>query len=535
MELVIVDTAQIQPYIFRSNRLRENLGASYLVAQATLAWGLEAVRDSVQCSNILLTNSLDPSLRIEDPALGLEAEVLYSGGGNLVVLFQSEHAARAFTRRLSTKVLTDAPNLQLVITSVPFTWEQSLQAALNELQAELAAEKRARTLSNPLLGLGVTVGCSSTGLPATEVVRPIADDPDSAYPAAPEIVAKLVVVEEANAELRNRFRSVINKGYDFATELTHIALNPQERNYLALVHADGNGTGRRMQEWGVHYASPAQNRAFIDSLRALSLALTTATNKAVEHVVAEFMTLIEEDLTKPEQERRFRLRQEAGKTLLPFRPIVLSGDDVTFLCPGELGVTLAVELLKEYEQQTSALPDGGGNATMCAGVTIAKTHFPFARAYTLAEELCTSAKDYRRELKSSGSYLDWYFASSGFDSSLAALRAKDYKVRAGCLTLRPVALDSSPTDCRSWEVVRKGIDLFQRETWSGRRNKLKALREALRAGPEATQAFLLKYNASLDPVCPSQANWASRAWQGGLCGYYDALELADWYIPVKEG
>lgn len=33
--LVIVDTTGIQSYIFGSNRLRENVGASYLVHQAT--------------------------------------------------------------------------------------------------------------------------------------------------------------------------------------------------------------------------------------------------------------------------------------------------------------------------------------------------------------------------------------------------------------------------------------------------------------------------------------------------------------------
>lgn len=40
MQLLILDTSQIQPYVFGSNRLRENIGASYLVAQATGQWGL---------------------------------------------------------------------------------------------------------------------------------------------------------------------------------------------------------------------------------------------------------------------------------------------------------------------------------------------------------------------------------------------------------------------------------------------------------------------------------------------------------------
>jgi hypothetical protein len=52
MELVIVDTAQIQPYVFGSNRLRENIGGSHLVAQATGAWALEAVRGVATQSNV---------------------------------------------------------------------------------------------------------------------------------------------------------------------------------------------------------------------------------------------------------------------------------------------------------------------------------------------------------------------------------------------------------------------------------------------------------------------------------------------------
>ncbi len=43
MWLVVVDTMQIQPYIFGSNRLRENVGASYLVDAATRDWAFEAV------------------------------------------------------------------------------------------------------------------------------------------------------------------------------------------------------------------------------------------------------------------------------------------------------------------------------------------------------------------------------------------------------------------------------------------------------------------------------------------------------------
>src|SRR5262249_42346964 len=50
--LLIADTAGIQPYIFGSNRLRENIGASHLVAQATGGWALDAVRAAAPRHNI---------------------------------------------------------------------------------------------------------------------------------------------------------------------------------------------------------------------------------------------------------------------------------------------------------------------------------------------------------------------------------------------------------------------------------------------------------------------------------------------------
>jgi hypothetical protein len=75
MWLVVVDTMQIQPYIFGSNRLRENVGASYLVDAATRDWAFEAVKAAVPGeTNIGPGNKLIDDKRIEN---GLDAEVLY--------------------------------------------------------------------------------------------------------------------------------------------------------------------------------------------------------------------------------------------------------------------------------------------------------------------------------------------------------------------------------------------------------------------------------------------------------------------------
>ena len=41
--LLLIDTTQTQRYIFSSNRMRENIGASYLIAKATTEWVFQAI------------------------------------------------------------------------------------------------------------------------------------------------------------------------------------------------------------------------------------------------------------------------------------------------------------------------------------------------------------------------------------------------------------------------------------------------------------------------------------------------------------
>lgn len=555
MHLVIVDTAQIQPYIFGSNRLRENVGASHLVAQATTAWAKDTVRRVAPRNNVRANGTLDGTKHIENPADNLDAEVLYAGGGNFVVLFQTPQLAKEFTRELSRRVLTDAPNLQLVIAQNSVNWRDSLSKIVKATFKKLAEEKRARTPSAPLLGLSVTVMCQSTGLPAVGLALALGDDP--ARPASAEIVAKLAIVNEADQRLRRLLPPP--DGYKYPGQLDHLGGTKGEHNFIAVVHADGNGMGQRIMEIGEKYPSPSQNREYINALRAFSEQVDAAAQRALRDVLHRLTTRIQKNGANRIVHKNavgkiiaeIQLKSAGGgQWFLPFRPIVFGGDDVTFVCDGRLGLSLAIAYMQQLEKHTEQLPDGKGRLTASAGVAIVKAHYPFARAYRLAEELCKSAKNYRRRIRESsgewdGSCLDWHFALSGLSGDIEQIREREYKVSAGWLTLRPVTVGVNPKETgHTWEVVRKGIDTFQdlppathpndEPKWSTRRNKMKGLRDALREGPDVVKHFLIKFNQGnpLPDVEPSLTDWKSSGWQGGYCGYFDALELADWFIPL---
>ncbi|HWP47346.1 MAG TPA: hypothetical protein VNM22_09315 [Candidatus Limnocylindrales bacterium] len=557
MYLVIVDTAQIQPYIFGSNRLRENIGASYLVAQATGNWAKEAIRQVAPRNNIKVDGELDTQRCIENPTDKLDAEVFYTGGGNFVALFQTPEGARNFTRVLSRKVLTEAPNLQLVITQELLNWNgsESLSEKIKAAFKKLAAEKRARTLSAPLLGLGVTVMCRSTGLPAVGMAPAIGDDPER--PASAEIFARLRAVEQADQRLRTLLLPPAN--YDYPNRADHLGGTKGEHNFIAVVHADGNGLGQRIMDIGKTYPNPSQNRDYINALRSFSEAVNRAATAALCETLEKLSARIQDDKGKKviihknasgQELVKIELKSQGGNWLLPFRPLVFGGDDVTFVSEGRLGLSLAIEYLQQLEKHTTHLPDGKGRLTACAGIAIVKAHYPFARAYALADELCKKAKKYRKEIRNlhhdwDDGCLDWHFALSGLSGGIEVIREREYKVNAGWLTLRPVTLNANPKESgRSWSVVRKGIEAFQdlppstqpgqEPKWSTRRNKLKALRDALREGPDSIKNFLTKFNEGrpLPDVDPSLVDWKNAGWQGGYCGHFDALELADWFIPL---
>jgi hypothetical protein len=119
----VIDTTGIQPYIFGSNRLRENIGASYLVAQATNEWVKCALRQRFG-ENVYIPPT-QPEKQIDQD--NLDAELVYTGGGNAVLLFKDRDCAVKFTRTLSEKILREAPGLKIVVAhSDPFEWENKL-------------------------------------------------------------------------------------------------------------------------------------------------------------------------------------------------------------------------------------------------------------------------------------------------------------------------------------------------------------------------------------------------------------------------
>ena len=542
--VTVLDTTGIQPYIFGSNRLRENVGASYLVSQATDEWVKEVLEDlkKNQNWNIQIPAQPEDKPHIEDGEL--TAELVYAGGGNTVLLFQTIDYAKEFTRKLSRRILEEAPGINLVATHKEFEWNSKndplYQVIQNVMKNEVDRAKQQRVPSAPLLGLGVTADCRSSRLVAVGISNEEQYKMPSghqAYPISREIGAKLVAVNDANDQLKyfifDPKKPHKKDDYKIPLDVDDMGRSEGESSYIAIVHADGNNMGKRFQEVGIDKS----NREYIIEIRKLSHSIQEAGKNALKKV---YETVVK-SLDSGSLAEKISLKDNT----LPFRPIVYGGDDVTFVCDGRLGLELAAIYLKAFEDQPVSY---GDKLTACAGVCIVKSHYPFARGYELSEDLCKSAKKYA---KSKAKYqkdftgqeldfsaLDWHLAASGLIGSVNDIREREYQGAEGKLYMRPVLL-AQDAEWRTWQGIKKVIqELNNGEKWKDKRNKVIALREILRKGSQATKEYLKAYGLGDLPLFKDDDNQATQlsqnGWLNGICGYFDVIEAMEFYVSLTE-
>ena len=522
--IVVFGTASLQRYIFQSNRLKENIGASYLVKYWLDEGLLEAIKQAGRTVDTTTWDAYKANPSMSPPEKPVDTtkdfNLIYVGGGNAALLCKSQKIAKDAVKVWSRKLLENAPGLRVAVgyADVNNLLAKAYDAALKNLsQCE-----EALPFGAALYGLPIVRTCTTTGLPAS--VNSQEGDgwiSQSAANKRQEVGSEHQPGDAQNA-IFDRFGSVLKEGQHFAIELDKLGGRKGE-SHIAVVHADGNGMGKYLIDVVNREGDDADFlhhiRAFSASVSRLSL---SALKETLQHL-REALPNLKGDLSL-EDEKNF-----------PLRPIVYGGDDLTFVCDGRLGFDLAAFYLKEFSKGKIRVLGEDIHVDACAGVAIVPTKFPFARAYHFAEELCGLAKSHRRQQDSpTGSWLDFQIIPEGATRSISVLRAAQYRSLEGqTLHQRPYKVP------KQWDVFVSILKEFRPQKWP--RSRAKGLLQALTQGPVATQRFIegtqwrdinLPYIEGLD------ANAQKMGWTGGDSSnsstpYFDPLEALDFYLEVK--
>lgn len=535
--LTQIEVSGIQDYIFGSNNLKQNIGASELVEKATTNWVVEALVEA-EIQHNARCDEMTGICQLADWAEELlPAQIIYWGGGNALILFAGaleEHAKR-FTKILTRRVIRDARGMSVVVGHQALDWDSDAISQVHKTLRQLVAKRKLnRRQSTPLLGLGVTAVCDFTGLPAVGV------DADG------RLISQAVRHKYAAYEKENRVNQLlkdVSGGFPLADDFNLLG-ERGESSYIAVIHADGNKMGRRFEKLADAHPTATDNHHYCHQLRALSEAVKDKSTKALQATVQMLVSSLD-----PRNNKFGGVvpipQNNDGNDVLPFRPIVFGGDDVTFVSEGRLGLALTAYYLQKIGEGKLPGPKAGEEGEPLyarAGIAIVKNHYPFARAYELAAALGDSAKRKLPDLtpEENGIVIDWHFATSGVILSLEQLREREYRSRSGHnLLMRPVRLDIAATPVgskywRSWETFVNVTRNFQdNREWDEKRNKIKGLREPLRDGGQSVKLFRKNYDVGLLPDIPGQS-MRETGWHGEDCGYFDAIEAIDFYVHLAK-
>ncbi|NUO83237.1 hypothetical protein HUU05_24455, partial [candidate division KSB1 bacterium] len=406
---VLLDTVSIQNYIFQSNKLKENLGASHLVREiyrSYLVCALSTITRRSYAEEYSHLNDWKTSIA-EIPDCSKTVDVGYIGGGNALLFFQTESQAQKFIEAWTKLLLIHAPGLTTAVAYSRFSIAPAqFKENLKELFRQLEANKSRHCPITSLPRHGITAECARSGISVETYNKNI-----KAYVSA-NVNARIEAAAESKDEIENEYRAHLQGRYCFPDELDKLGGIEGEDSHIAIVHIDGNDIGQSFKA--------AEN---LGAIRRLSVDVDETTRSAFKAVVQtsteKYGKIMDslgfDDHSHPKLE---------GKKILPIRPIILGGDDVTFVCDGKLGIYFAKLFIEKF-QETKI---NGESLTASAGVAIIKTKYPFYRGYWLAEELCASAKRKRKMNSDWGnaSLLDFHISLGGVAGSLKDIRQRFY-------------------------------------------------------------------------------------------------------------
>ncbi len=352
------EAKSIQTYLLDSSKLKDMIGASEQIENLCADHGL-----------------LDKILK----TLGLKPVFSRRAGGAFTVFFNHADEADRFYALWSYCVQQQVPGLVFVLHQQAYAQDKDIKTALNEQQRALEHVRSQLYSQLPVPG-PLVARAKRTGGAAVAYQHGEKQDAPTLCKRKFESRALLDKVDpNKQFEWPDTFDRDDEEDGKQETVLFPVL---RDNSYIGVIHADGNGLGKivkKLIENTVPEKLQTTLLAFSDAVRDATL---TATHTAICEVATKHAV-------------------NSG-TVMPARPLVVGGDDWSFIVRGDLAVDFTAAYLEAFATETRTafaqlkkeypdieLPD---YLTACAGIAFVKPKQPFHQAYALAESLCKYAK-----------------------------------------------------------------------------------------------------------------------------------------------
>ena len=441
-----------QSYIFRTNRLVEITGASAIIRD-TFARLFDRAReceteegqkviamrvgestqigksggnsDSTGSSERFSLDTVREKFRTDGENRPDRAELdmveLFEGGGNDTVLFRNADVFRKVNARYTKWILETYPGLLPLCVGIPVDLsENNYQADFSRLMRALEEEK------NRMLP-----GRGGTALPFAMMDR-------NTFLPLGKITSIGGETKELSDESWRKYLAGDREGKADPSVKILDDMTRDENSLLAIVHADGNNMGIKIEKKIKIQKKLGSHTDYdfrVNTMRQLTRDIDSAFQNGKALLMKRRGELLEKDRSAFEKRQEGKSRPEPypskREDSFAVRWLVSSGDDATFIC----NARDALELTKAYLQGVSdyrSPEDPEERYSSCAGICVFHSHYPFARAYDLAEDACDNAKKPVHDSVSrtedtvfalEQGWVDFHYIHSGAGGDLKEIRA----------------------------------------------------------------------------------------------------------------
>ena len=449
----------IQSYIFESGKMKEMVGASELVKELCES-KLDAVIDHLKLERIIPTKKEDS----DKVANMTPNQIFFSrrSGGVFTAIFADETIRNRFLSIWSLLVTRLVPGLETVNAVYE---SDNLQELIKETYNILGYN---RNCPSPVLpeATPMHVLAPRTGKPAAENI--ISPDGSRVWTDEASIVKQKIADSQISRALADSFLSDAYKQFKFPQNLeydneekTEFPFRKDSR-YLGLIHADGNGLGETLLKIREQFDNGAE---YAVMLRLFSDSLEKSTKEAAQKATAKLI----EKYTKESE-------------ILPMRPLVLGGDDLTVLVRADYAMDFTEDYCKAFEETTEKnfkyLHEASAGKipsklTACAGIAYIKNNQPFMDAFELAESLCSASKKVSKDVRKNEGrdYIPATVTSlvvtNSFIESYDAYKKKELTIKKGdkeyIATLDAYAFDENEKSIPTLKSLRNLCDTLKKE------------------------------------------------------------------------
>jgi len=320
----------IQNFIFQTDKLKDIVGASELVEHI--------------CKKIFMQYAKD-------------GRCVVNAAGNIKYIFHSKSACEEAVLKFPFDVMNMAPGITVSQAVVKMEGDHEIfENAVDELELRLKAQRN-KPFRSATIGFMGMLRSRTTGQPAVGKI----DFQDEATQSKLRFVESKSLSDKCFGDLK------------FRKTTTDINKLTGKNDWLAVIHADGNGLGNVVKAIGKDQSQLSEFSSLLEE------ATSDAAKIAFDSIVNQFEI----------------------NDLIPIRPIIIGGDDLTVICRGDIAIDYTKAFLAAFENKTKAkmatiLTSAGlpfDYLTSCAGIAYIKSSFPFHYGYQLAESLCKKSKE----------------------------------------------------------------------------------------------------------------------------------------------